>query len=196
VRFFAHVQTGPGAHPASCTMGTGSFPGVKRPERGADHPPPSSAKVRKEYSYTSTHHLGLRVCYGVALPYILTVKCFLRKKIAGLLWWLCCVRQTLILFFISETSRYSDFYKRHNACHSKSIFSNYFSEVPNGGHSAWKTTVNLWTQEWTCNYRVNRAQSDRKNKLLVMKELSPWHVAKLSLSCSCIYYNWSNRINE
>ena len=23
------VQTGPGAHPASCTMGTGSFPGVK-----------------------------------------------------------------------------------------------------------------------------------------------------------------------
>jgi len=28
-RFSAHVQTGPGAHPASCTMGTGSFPGVK-----------------------------------------------------------------------------------------------------------------------------------------------------------------------
>jgi hypothetical protein len=28
-RFFAHVRTGPGAHPASCTMGTGSFPGVK-----------------------------------------------------------------------------------------------------------------------------------------------------------------------
>ena len=26
-RFFAPVQTGPGAHPASCTMGTGSFPG-------------------------------------------------------------------------------------------------------------------------------------------------------------------------
>jgi len=25
----APVQTGPGAHPASCTMGTGSFPGVK-----------------------------------------------------------------------------------------------------------------------------------------------------------------------
>jgi hypothetical protein len=25
----AHVQTGPGAHPASCTMGTGYFPGVE-----------------------------------------------------------------------------------------------------------------------------------------------------------------------
>jgi hypothetical protein len=27
--FSAPVQTGPGAHPASCTMGTGCFPGVK-----------------------------------------------------------------------------------------------------------------------------------------------------------------------
>ena len=27
--FSAPVQTGPGAHPASCVMGTGSFPGVK-----------------------------------------------------------------------------------------------------------------------------------------------------------------------
>jgi hypothetical protein len=28
-RFSAPVQTFPGTHPASCTMGTGSFPGVK-----------------------------------------------------------------------------------------------------------------------------------------------------------------------
>jgi len=28
-RFSVSVQTGPGAHPATCTMGTGSFPGVK-----------------------------------------------------------------------------------------------------------------------------------------------------------------------
>jgi hypothetical protein len=27
--FFSPIQTGPGAHPASCTMGTGSFLGVK-----------------------------------------------------------------------------------------------------------------------------------------------------------------------
>jgi hypothetical protein len=46
-RFFAHVQTGPGTHPTSCTMGTESFPGVKRPGRGADHSPPSSAEVTK-----------------------------------------------------------------------------------------------------------------------------------------------------
>jgi hypothetical protein len=28
-RFFAPIQTGPGAHPAYCTMGTGCFPGVE-----------------------------------------------------------------------------------------------------------------------------------------------------------------------
>ena len=40
-RFSTPVQTGPEAYPACCTVGTGSLPGVKRPERGADHPPPS-----------------------------------------------------------------------------------------------------------------------------------------------------------
>jgi hypothetical protein len=37
----------PGAHPASCTMGTGSFPGAKRSGRRVDHPPPSSAEVKE-----------------------------------------------------------------------------------------------------------------------------------------------------
>jgi len=42
-RFSAPVQTGPGAHPASCTMGTRSFPGSKeRPGRDSDPSPPSS----------------------------------------------------------------------------------------------------------------------------------------------------------
>jgi hypothetical protein len=43
--FSAPVQTGPGAHPTFCTMGTRSFPGVKWPGRGIDHPLPSSAEV-------------------------------------------------------------------------------------------------------------------------------------------------------
>jgi hypothetical protein len=44
------VQTGSGAHPASCTMGIGgSFPGGKaRPGLDADHSPPSSAEVVNE----------------------------------------------------------------------------------------------------------------------------------------------------
>jgi len=46
-RFFALVQSGPGAHSASSTAVTGSFPGLKRPGRGVDHPPPSSAEVKE-----------------------------------------------------------------------------------------------------------------------------------------------------
>jgi hypothetical protein len=46
--FFAHFKTGHEAHPASCTMSTGYSPGVKRPGRGADHPPPPSAEVENE----------------------------------------------------------------------------------------------------------------------------------------------------
>ena len=42
MRYSARVQTEPGAHPTSSTMGTGSFPVVKRPGRGVDHLPLSS----------------------------------------------------------------------------------------------------------------------------------------------------------
>ena len=45
-RFSALVQTGPGAQPASYTMGTGPFRGVKRPGR-QDHPLPASAEVNE-----------------------------------------------------------------------------------------------------------------------------------------------------
>ena len=46
-RLSAPVQTGPGAHSACYTMGTVSFPEVKRPGRGIDLPPPSSAEVKE-----------------------------------------------------------------------------------------------------------------------------------------------------
>jgi len=46
-RFSASIQPDPGAHPASYAMGISSFPGVKRPGRGIDHPPPSSAEVEE-----------------------------------------------------------------------------------------------------------------------------------------------------
>jgi len=35
-------------HSASCTMGTGSFSGVKRPRRGVDHPPHLAPRLKKE----------------------------------------------------------------------------------------------------------------------------------------------------
>ena len=44
-RFSAPVQTRPEIHPASYTVGTGSFPSVKRPGLGVDRSPPSSAEA-------------------------------------------------------------------------------------------------------------------------------------------------------
>ena len=53
-RFSAPVQTGSEAHPASYTMGTGSFPGVKRPGRGVGYPPCLEPRLKKElYLYAS-----------------------------------------------------------------------------------------------------------------------------------------------
>ena len=46
------IQTGSGAHPASCTMGTGSLRGVQQLACGVDHPPAFSAEF-KRYSCTS-----------------------------------------------------------------------------------------------------------------------------------------------
>ena len=46
--FSAPVQTVPGVHAASYTMGTGSFPGVKRPGRLVDHTPHLAPRLKKE----------------------------------------------------------------------------------------------------------------------------------------------------
>jgi len=46
-RFSAPVQTDSEAHPASYAMGTGSFPRVKRPGSGVDHPSTSRAEVKE-----------------------------------------------------------------------------------------------------------------------------------------------------
>ena len=45
-RFSTPVLAGPGDDLAFCTMGTGSFRWVKRPGRGVNHQPPSSAEVK------------------------------------------------------------------------------------------------------------------------------------------------------
>jgi hypothetical protein len=68
-RFPAPVQTGPGSHPTSYTMGTGSFPGVKRPGRGVDHPPPSIAEVKERVELCLYSPSGpSRLVLGWTLP--------------------------------------------------------------------------------------------------------------------------------
>jgi hypothetical protein len=56
------VQTGSGAHPASCTTGTwGPFPeGKARPRRDADHSPHLLPRLRMSRSYISSRPKRLR----------------------------------------------------------------------------------------------------------------------------------------
>jgi hypothetical protein len=70
--YFAPVHTGPGAHPASYTMDTGSFLGEKRPGRSVDHPPTSRAEVKERvelYLYSPSGHSWPVLCRILPLPY-------------------------------------------------------------------------------------------------------------------------------
>jgi hypothetical protein len=49
---FCAIQISPEAHPAFCTLGIRLFRGVKRPEQGTNHLPPS-ARLRIVWSHTS-----------------------------------------------------------------------------------------------------------------------------------------------
>jgi len=46
-RYSVSPQTGPKAHPASCTMGTGFFPRLKWLGHGTDHPPHSCTEIAR-----------------------------------------------------------------------------------------------------------------------------------------------------
>jgi hypothetical protein len=64
-RYSAPVQTGPGAHPAFSTMGTGCFPGIKRRRSGVDHPPPSNAEIKERvglYFYSPPPGTSVACC--------------------------------------------------------------------------------------------------------------------------------------
>ena len=68
---FRTVQTDPGAHLASYTMGTGSFPGVKRPGGGVafDHPPRTNAEVEER---AQLYLWALVACSGTNLTFTIT----------------------------------------------------------------------------------------------------------------------------
>jgi len=70
-RYYAPVQIGPGAHPAFYTMGTESFPGVKQPWHGIDHPPQSSVEV-KERVELHLHLWAFVACFRVNFTFTFT----------------------------------------------------------------------------------------------------------------------------
>ena len=60
VIFSASIQTGPGAQPVSYTMDNGSFPGLKRPRRVVEHPPPSRAEFEGTLELYTCSPMGFR----------------------------------------------------------------------------------------------------------------------------------------
>jgi hypothetical protein len=69
-RYSATVHTGPGSHPASYTMGTACYLGLKRAGRGVYHPPPSRVEVKKKSRAISlTHPKALVARSRVNLPF-------------------------------------------------------------------------------------------------------------------------------
>jgi hypothetical protein len=71
-RFSAPVQTGSGARPASYTMGTGSFRGIKQLGLGVDHPLLSRAEVKERVELYLYSLFGpSRPVLGRILPFLL-----------------------------------------------------------------------------------------------------------------------------
>jgi len=58
------LRSGPGAHPASYTMGTGSFLGVKRPRRSVNHLQHLAPRLKKEWRQTSIPIWVFMSCSG------------------------------------------------------------------------------------------------------------------------------------
>jgi hypothetical protein len=74
--FSVPVQNRPGAYLATCIMGTGSFPGVKRPGLSVDHPPPSSAEVKERVElYLYSPSGPFMACSRVNFTCTFTVTC-------------------------------------------------------------------------------------------------------------------------
>jgi hypothetical protein len=69
------VQTGSGAHPASCPMDTGGpFPETKeRPGRNTDHSPHLVMRLRMSRSYTSSPPSASMACRGIVIFLDVTV---------------------------------------------------------------------------------------------------------------------------
>ena len=63
-------------------MGSGSFPGVKRPRRDVNHPPPSSAEVKETvelYVYSPSGPSWPAICLSLPFTFTITLLCYVCK---------------------------------------------------------------------------------------------------------------------
>jgi len=84
-RFSAPVQTGPGAHPASCTMGIGSFPGVETAGAWGLPLTPSSAEVLERVELYLYPPSGQNLAYKKGETYLPAKILYFYLKLTSLL---------------------------------------------------------------------------------------------------------------
>ena len=85
-RFYATFQTGLGTYPTSYAVRTEPFAGVKRPGRGVEHPPPSSAEVKERIGLLCIVLLTCAYfCYLVCVQLCCVCTAVLHTLVAGLL---------------------------------------------------------------------------------------------------------------
>ena len=68
-RFFTHVQNGPGPTQPSVQWVPGLFPGVKRPERGVDHPLHLAQRLKKSRATALLPFWDFVACSGVKFAF-------------------------------------------------------------------------------------------------------------------------------
>ena len=73
VEIFRNRPERPWCPPSIYKMCTGSFPGVKRPERGVDHPPPYKAEVKERVETPLLHFWDFVGCYRMTFTFTETL---------------------------------------------------------------------------------------------------------------------------
>ena len=103
--FSTSVQTGPGSHPAFCTMGTGSFPVLKCPECVVNHPLPFGVEVKETVELHLYYPCGTsQPVLGQILPLLFSFISFSSSSSSSILMSSYPVfRKSSLLFFLSNS---------------------------------------------------------------------------------------------
>jgi hypothetical protein len=113
-RFSVPVQTGPVAHPASCIIGTGSFPGVKSGWGVTLTPHPLLVPlVMKEWSYTSTPPMGRTACTEP--------QCLYKGALYHMIWYICYLQLVWQpVAVVQYTFKHKQYIEQHSSLITKS----------------------------------------------------------------------------
>jgi hypothetical protein len=93
-------------------------PGVKRPECETDHSPPTSAKFRNTWSYSSSHQHDFMTWY-VTLPYLASISAQDEEQPALSTWFLNPYDHCTALYRMQMTS--ASVYSKHINCKKKEV---------------------------------------------------------------------------